>query len=74
MEFEKIHNLKILNQICLKNDAQFKEILDDCLFLNVFYIESRYPFDTPTNWRREEAEKARVAAGRTKDFVKKLLN
>jgi len=47
LEFEKIHDLPVLLKICMQQDPGLQIILDDCKFLNRYYIEARYPVYWP---------------------------
>lgn len=70
---KKIHNLRILLDTCRKKDKKFQELKEACLFLNAFYIDTRYPAFWPVGRRREDAEKAKEAAQRIGDFVKEKV-
>ena len=67
LEFEKIHDLPVLLEICMQRDPGLQIILDDCKFLNRYYIEASYPVHWPTNYNKEEAQKAKLAADVTAD-------
>lgn len=41
------HSLIYLCKLCEKTDSEFKKYIRDCGFLNQYYIETRYPADTP---------------------------
>lgn len=71
---KKIHNLRILLDICKKKDKEFEKLKEECLILNPFYIDTRYPAFWPVGKTRKEAEKAKKAAQIIRDFVKKKLN
>ena len=43
LEFKKIHDLLVLLDICSKHDAGFQELREACVFLNRFYMSTRYP-------------------------------
>jgi HEPN domain-containing protein len=40
LEFKKIHDLQVLLKSCLTKDPNFQELMDDCKFLNRFYIDA----------------------------------
>lgn len=71
---KKIHNLRTLMEICAKKNRLFKDLIEDCIFLNAFYIDTRYPAFYPVGTTRQEAEKAKEAAKRIGDFVKVKLH
>ena len=71
---KKIHNLRILLDICKKEEKEFEKLRKDCIFLNAFYIDTRYPAFWPVGRTRGEAEKAKEATQRIGDFVKKKLS
>ena len=73
LEFQKIHDLPVLLKICIQRDAGLQIILDDCKFLNRYYIEARYPVHWPTSYDKDEAEKARLAAENIRDAIKASL-
>ncbi len=73
LEFKKIHDLKALIAICVKKDPEFESLLDDCLVLNRYYVDTRYPVNWPTNYTLEEAQRGRDAARKIRDFVKSKL-
>jgi HEPN domain-containing protein len=73
LEFKKIHNLRVLLNICKKEDMGFGELQEECLFLNAFYVDTRYPAFWPVGRTREEAQKAQEAVKAIGDFVKEKL-
>lgn len=58
LEFKKIHDLVLLLNICCLKDSSLNILLEECEFLNTFYIETRYPVYWPTKFSMEEAQKA----------------
>lgn len=40
---DKTHNLKMLVENCIGIDGAFKELIDDCIYLNPFATLYRYP-------------------------------
>ena len=47
--------------------------MDDCRFLNGFYIDTRYPVHWPTQYTKEEALKAKKAAKHICGEIKNVL-
>ena len=73
LEFKKIHDLAELLEICEVKESSFKDIADDCEFLNEFYMETRYPVHWPIHYTLEEGKEAYSAAARIRNFLKRLL-
>jgi len=73
LEFKKIHDLQVLLKSCLTKDPNLQELMDDCKFLNRFYIDTRYPVHWPTQYTKKEALKARKAAEHIRDVIKSAL-
>jgi HEPN domain-containing protein len=73
LEFQKIHDLLVLLKLCSAVEPSFIEILDDCKFLNRFYIDTRYPVHWPTNYTKEEALKAKSACGKVRKAITNVL-
>ncbi|MBI5465017.1 HEPN domain-containing protein [Candidatus Gottesmanbacteria bacterium] len=71
--FRKIHNLIELLQICAQSDSSFINFRDDAAILNPFYTDTRYPAHWPIGFTREDAEKAKEAAGKIIKFVKERV-
>ena len=71
---KKIHNLHILLEMCESVDEKFKKLKENCLFLNAFYIDTRYPAFWPVGKSRKEADKAQKLAKEIGDFVKKKID
>lgn len=74
LEFRKIHDLIELLKICQAKDQSLSEISEACIFLNRYYIETRYPVHWPVQHTREAAEEAKKAARKIADFIKKKLS
>jgi len=72
-EFKKIHDLPVLLKPCISKDNSLNILLDDCNFLNRFYIDTRYPVHWPANYTRSEALKSKMSAEHIRDFVKKVI-
>jgi len=73
LELKKIHNLNILLNDSATVDKELEELKEECLFLNPFYIDTRYPAFWPVGRSRKEAEKAREAAKEIGNLVKKKI-
>ena len=73
IEFRKIHDLGLLLKLGAGVDASLEELKDDCEYLGAFYIEARYPVHWPTNFTRDEADKAYKAALRIQKAIKERL-
>jgi len=73
LEFRRIHDLGLLQKICSTRDASFDSLKKDCEFLSAFYIDTRYPVHWPTNFSKEETEKALQAARRIRTFIENKL-
>lgn len=74
LKFEKIHDLETLRKICAAVDSVFEGIKEECLFLNDFYIEARYPMIWPVNFTSQDTDQAMAAAEKIGSLVKKLLH
>lgn len=68
-----IHHLEELAKDCANFDKGFLELLDECLILTRYYIETRYPPLVPLEYTREEADKALKIAEGIIAFVKANL-
>ena len=73
LEFKKIHDLPVLLKSCLAKEPNLSELLEDCKFLNRFYIDTRYPVHWPTKYTKEEAVNAKIAAEHIRDLIKIAL-
>ncbi|MBA4391895.1 MAG: hypothetical protein C0399_13305 [Syntrophus sp. (in: bacteria)] len=74
LEFRRVHDLGLLLKVCSTKDDSFEDLRETCEFLSAFYIEARYPVYWPTNFSREEAQKALQAAERIRVFIKGKLH
>jgi HEPN domain-containing protein len=72
-KLRKIHNLGILLDECITINKNFEKIRGECLFLNPFYIATRYPVFWPINGSKKEAEQALQATKSIERVVKKLI-
>lgn len=64
----KIHNLDALLTSCEHIDGHFRDLLEDVVFLNKFYIEARYPGDLP-EFGMKTAQKALSSAVAIRDYI-----
>ncbi|MFH1769147.1 MAG: HEPN domain-containing protein [Parcubacteria group bacterium] len=70
--FRKVHDLLDLETSIMEFLTEIKDIHEDLLRLNRYYIQTRYPGDYPEfEWK--EAEEALESAVRVKDFVFKYV-
>lgn len=69
----QIHELLKLCQECQRFDADFKKSEDDCIDLNPYYIEPRYPLGRPIAYSYEEAARAIKMTERVVNFVLKKV-
>jgi HEPN domain-containing protein len=69
LEFLKIHDLPLLLKICESKDASFEQLRVDCEYLTTFYVDTRYPVHWPTQFSRQETEKAFLSTERIRSFV-----
>ena len=67
-KFSKTHSLIHLLDGCKKIDQEFQQLEEEVLFLDTFYIETRYPGDYPS-FSMKDGREAYQAALRVKDFV-----
>jgi len=68
-EILKIHDLiKLLNE-CREVDKDFLELEKEVIYLNDYYIETRYPMDFPIDYKKNDAKKAVESAERVINFV-----
>lgn len=68
-----IHHLEELAKDCAKFDKEFLKLLDECLILTRYYIETRYPPLIPIEYTKEEAREAIKIAQEIVGFVKERL-
>lgn len=67
-ELPKIHDLIRLENLLIENEPEVKNLHEDLVVLNGYYIETRYPGDYPEfSWN--DAEEALAAAEKIKSFV-----
>jgi HEPN domain-containing protein len=73
LEFEKIHDLIKLLEICSAHNPKFSQWEPDCTFLTDFYNDTRYPVQWHHIYSKELADKAKEAAKDLRTFVYDLL-
>jgi HEPN domain-containing protein len=73
LEFRKTHDLTLILKNLLVCNQGFEKFREDVEFLSVFYIDTRYPVHWPVSYSRDEAQKAREAASRIREFVRKAI-
>jgi HEPN domain-containing protein len=68
-KLQKVHDLiKLLNE-CKTINRDFDDLKEECLLLNDYYIETRYPLDAPVDYSKKEARTALTAAESIGKFV-----
>jgi HEPN domain-containing protein len=73
LEFKKIHDLPVLLKFCTARLPELKSILEECKFLNRYYIDTRYPVHWPTHYTQKEASKAKSAANKIRIAILETL-
>ena len=73
LEFQKIHDLLILLNLCAGVAPELQEIQEHCRFLNRYYIETRYPVHWPTKYSKEEALKAKESCEKVRNAIRESL-
>jgi HEPN domain-containing protein len=68
LHVRKIHDLEALVTDCAGIDKSFETIKNEAIFLNQFYIESRYP-DDYIKFSSKDAEKANESAKQIKNII-----
>ncbi len=74
LPFERVHDLMHLLRTCVTHSSSLTMLREDCILLSSYYIETRYPVHWPTNYSREVAEQARMAANNIAQAVRSELN
>ncbi len=69
-----IHDLTKLWSECCKIDKSFQDIEDECILINPYYIEPRYPLGHPVVYTKQETKEALEATNKIVDFVHNKLN
>ncbi|MDR4497206.1 MAG: HEPN domain-containing protein [Candidatus Scalindua sp.] len=73
LEFSKIHDLIKLLNTCLLKEPSLSIIQDECIYLNRFYIDTRYPVHWPTHYTKEDALNAKKSTENISSTIKKYL-
>lgn len=71
-KLRKVHDLKDLLELCVKLDAEFSKLERDAVYLNRFYIETRYADDYHA-FSPDEAKGAIATVLHVKNFVMNKL-
>lgn len=69
----QIHDLTKLWSECHKLDQTFTTIEEECITLNPYYIESRYPLGAPKTYTPKEAKDALSSAEKIIDMVQSKI-
>lgn len=72
-EFPKAHDLILLLNLCKKIDKSFKDVQEEIIALNRYYIETRYPPEVPVYSRQECKEALKNAEKITQFIANKIL-
>ena len=72
-KFGKIHDLAALLAVCGELDKEFLDWYKEAEKLTSYYIETRYPPDTPVSYTKKEAQEALKLAEEILEFVKKKI-
>ena len=68
-KIKKIHDLvKLLNE-CKEIEKDIDKLEDECILLNDYYIETRYPLDSPIDYSKNEAKQALKAVEKIMNYV-----
>lgn len=73
LEFKKIHDLLELLEICCGHDPNLNDLKESCVFLNRFYVTTRYPVHWMSNFCKKDAVNARQAAEIIANRINNLL-
>lgn len=69
IRFRKTHKLPELLLLCIKYDKDFSRFKEDIIFLDKYYIETRYPLDDPQSYTLKEAKTALNKSEKLIDFL-----
>lgn len=70
----RTHDLPKLLKLCKRIDEDFGDWTDECVVLNQYYFESRYPPDAPIDYPRSEVKKAIEYIEQLIKFIKNKMN
>ena len=73
LEFRKIHDLIVLQKICMAKEPAFEPLIDDCRVLNRYYIDTRYPVHWQSEYNKNETLMAQKASKNIALLVKNIL-
>ena len=73
LEFQKIHDLLELMNICRSKEPLFSKLENDCIYLNRFYIDARYPVHWPADYSKKDAVAAKKAVENIASMVKEFI-
>ncbi|MCX7951297.1 MAG: HEPN domain-containing protein [Clostridiales bacterium] len=68
------HSLIFLCKEASNIDKRFLDYKKDCTFVNQYYIETRYPAESPLIVSDDEAQECINIASRILDLVKNIIN
>ena len=74
LEFKKVHDLIVLLKICQNKEPTLEQLIEECKFLNRFYIDTRYPVHWPTHYTFKVAKKAEESVRHIREIIGQLLN
>ena len=74
LEFRRVHDLLLLAKNCRAHDETFGQLIENCEYLNTFYIETRYPVQWPIMFSKKEAITAFDSAKNIRNFIVKKLS
>lgn len=58
VKFQKIHDLIVLLNLCVKKDNSLSMFREDIEILNQYYVETKYPLDMSLEYSKDEAKEA----------------
>jgi len=73
LEFRKIHDLIVLQKVCMAKAPTLKRLIDDCKVLNRYYIDTRYPVHWRSEYDKNETLMAQKAAKNIATAIKEIL-
>ncbi len=73
LEFKKIHDLQVLLKASLEINPELETLMDACMTLNAFYIETRYPVHWATQYTKETALEAKEAVEQIRKHILPLV-
>jgi len=70
----RTHDLMKLLSFLIQYEKNFEDFKEKCRFINLFFIETKYPSNQPWLPSREDAKKILTSTREIFDFVQKKLN